>query len=266
MGTLHHPHFSATVFRRRAVEQMLDLLVGGLEMSTQGAHFLSRSCYTSNAAYYSALRRLEKKGLIVRYHGKRRERVIALTPQGKSATSIVCRKKEPWPRKWNGIWYLLTYDVPEANRSYRDTLRHFLKRMRMGGLQKSLWISPKDIRPEYDDLSEAINVDLHSFLFETRSVLGRPASEIVYRAWNWNRLNVGQEWYITTCNKKLEQLRSDLLSQEELCTLAREELALYTACMHDDPLLPRPLWPSDYRGYRAWQLHRRFVAELSHKM
>ena len=53
------------------------------------------------------------------------------------------RPEKFWNRKWDGIWYVLAYDVPEPQRSYRESLRRFLQRLRMGGLQGSGWVSPR---------------------------------------------------------------------------------------------------------------------------
>ena len=263
MTAFHHPNMSATVLRRRGTEQLLDLLVGGLEMSTQGAQLMWRTCYRSDAAYYSAMRRLEKKGLILRRRTGQLPAVIQLTRTGALRTSEVCRRTEPWPRKWNGIWYLLGYDVPESDRHYRDVLRTFLKRLRMGCLQKSLWVSAKDIRPEYDDLRKTIRVDLHSFLFEAKTVLGRPAHDVVRLAWNWSRLERAHRWYLSTYQTKLTKAQSGLMGGESLCNLLKEEVTAYVTVMQEDPLLPRPLWPSAYEGEKVWRFHRAFSSTVS---
>ena len=42
----------------------------------------------------------------------------------------------------------------------------------MGCLQKSVWVSPRDIRPEHDDLVKGIRVNFYAYLFEATTVLG----------------------------------------------------------------------------------------------
>ena len=49
---------------------------------------------------------------------------------------------------------------------YRNVLRQFLKAQRMGCFQKSVWITPTDIRPQYADLKEAAAVEVFACLFE----------------------------------------------------------------------------------------------------
>jgi hypothetical protein len=60
--TLHHPDICLPVVRRKAADELLTLLAGtaGLVLS-KGASVIYRGCYPSDAAYDTAVRRLEKK-------------------------------------------------------------------------------------------------------------------------------------------------------------------------------------------------------------
>ncbi len=48
------------------------------------------------------------------------------------------------PKKWDGMWRVITYDFPEAERSARNSLRYILSQSHFLQLQKSVWIFPYD--------------------------------------------------------------------------------------------------------------------------
>jgi phenylacetic acid degradation operon negative regulatory protein len=48
------------------------------------------------------------------------------------------------PKKWDGMWRVITYDFPEEERSARNSLRHVLSQSHFLQLQKSVWIFPYD--------------------------------------------------------------------------------------------------------------------------
>jgi hypothetical protein len=50
--------------------------------------------------------------------------------------------------KWRGFWLGIIFDIPEANRSERSFLRRELKYVGCKELQKSVWITPFDIKAE----------------------------------------------------------------------------------------------------------------------
>jgi DNA-binding transcriptional regulator PaaX len=158
------------------------------------------------------------------------------------------------------------YDVPESSRQYRDVLRGFLKKQRLGCLQKSIYITPNDIRPEFADLKDAIEVDQYAYLFESRTVLGLDPMMVVKDAWNWRAINGAHAWFNATFEKKLIEVKHDLLDRAALQTLAREEMAAYATVMENDPLLPEALLPQDYLGGAVLNLHRSIIETIAGKL
>ena len=181
----YHPDLSLPVVRRRVGDELLDLIFGLGELAlTRGWSAISVD-ERERATYHSAVYRLKKRGLIVSKGDDLRRPVFALSESGQVYSSMIRRPEKAWNTKWGGRWYILLYDVPESSRSYRDTLRAFLKRLRMGCLQKSVWVTPFDIRPEYSDLVEAARIDAYAHLLEARTVLGQSSAEIVGMAWDF---------------------------------------------------------------------------------
>ena len=260
----HHPDISLPVVRRRASQHLIELVgVFGDALVTHGRSLTWNYTEPNRRSYFAAVRRLEEAGLIVA-SGRRRNGwpVLRLTESGKSRLPDECRPERLWRKRWNGIWYVLVYDIPESARSFRNTFRAFLGRSRLGCLQRSVWVTAHDIRPAYDDLTEAAGITACSYLFESKTVLGRRAEEIVETAWNFEKLWEVQSWFCEVYAEKLELIRSRELRPDELMAVADEELSAYLATMANDPLLPRQLWPSDYLGPQVYALHQKLVATL----
>ncbi len=133
----------------------------------------------------------------------------------------------------------------------------------MGCLQQSVWVSPLDIRPVYADLQTTLNVDSVAYLFEARTVLGRSSQSIVRDAWDFARLAEGHEQFIHAAEETMDDLLCGRVSAPDAARLVRLELAHYLSVMDRDPLLPRSLLPSDYRGMDVYDIHKKLTKLLA---
>lgn len=252
----HHPDWSLPVVKRRLSEEWIDLLSGvGDVLASNGRSLAWNKTYPSPAAYYSAMSRLRKVGLVVRHDDGGNLPHLKLTPLGRARLPAYHRPGKFWDSRWNGIWYTLIFDVPETERHYRDTLRGFLKRMHMGCLQKSVWITPRDIRPEYADLERAASVNTVSYLLESRTVLQQETQELVLDAWDFAKLHELQSRYIAVYSNNLQQLKKEAFDEDALMSLLYQEAEAYIQCMRPDPLLPAELLPQEYLGRKVFALH-----------
>lgn len=81
---------------------------------------------------------------------------IILTDKGKrkalrfNIDSLIIKK----PRKWDGRWRLVIFDIPEFKRQGRDALRLKLKELGFFEWQKSVFIYPYPCRDEIDFIVE----------------------------------------------------------------------------------------------------------------
>ena len=259
----HHPDISWPVIRRRAGVEIMEMLeMVSLFLSRGGWGLLNQSCYPNQAAYRNATSRLCRRGLVVSRSVGGQTPHLMLSDAGLSDLPAYFAPEKMWEKKWNGIWYLLVYDVPEVDRKYRNVLRQFLKQMRMGCLQQSVWVTPQDIRPDFDDLSKAAGLDGFSFLFEAKTVLGLPSRRVVEEAWNFERLGQLQDHYCGVMEENIRRLEQDACSTEDLAVLMRLAMDAYHGVFSEDPLLPRSLHPAGYRGMEVLSLHRRLFEGL----
>lgn len=260
----HHPDYSPRVIARKGSNILLDLLLwySNIRGVSAGGDLI-RSCFPSKTAYHSACWRLRKKGIIACNSDDARWPVISVESDWTHKKSYLRDPNKYWRKKWNGIWSVLVYDVPEKERRFRDALRQVLAVHRMGCLQKSVWVSPWDMRPEYDDLKTSVHVDFVSYLFEARTVLGRSNMDIVTSAWDFERLKDVQNWYMRTCQMYIDQLLKGMVEHESVFDIVRSEINAYQVALQNDPLLPRDLHPAGYEGCELFKWHCEFVKHFS---
>jgi phenylacetic acid degradation operon negative regulatory protein len=261
---LNDPDICWPIVRRRIGEELLDLLAGYLEAVSTNAWSLTwNQSFPNRKSFRAAVRRLEKQGMLVsEWQGG--QHVVIQVADG------VIEKRSPshtphrfWRRKWDGVWYLLMYDVPEKDRNYRDQLRRFLTNKRMGCFQKSIWLTPHDIRPEYADLCEAASLERYAFLFQARTVLGRDPQSVVQASWDWESLRAGHAWYLSTCREHLGEIGDGPRDRSAFGMMAREEMLAYLSVMQADPLLPQSLHPPDYLGRKVAATHAEFMHAIA---
>ncbi len=62
------------------------------------------------------------------------------------------------PKKWDGYWRIIAFDIPQKYKRARDALNRKLKEIEFYPLQKSIFIIPFECRDEVDFIGEFFNV------------------------------------------------------------------------------------------------------------
>jgi DNA-binding transcriptional regulator PaaX len=85
--------------------------------------------------------RLIRRGYLV-YEG----RFLRLTPKGEQELRALSLKEigQAKPRRWDGKWRMLIFDIPERRKSLRDKVRRTLEAIGFIRLQDSVWLYPYD--------------------------------------------------------------------------------------------------------------------------
>jgi DNA-binding transcriptional regulator PaaX len=73
------------------------------------------------------------------------------------------------PKKWDEIWRVVIFDIPEKNRNARVVLSKKLKEIGFYQFQKSVFILPFKCKNEIDFLIEYFNIKKCVVLFEVKS-------------------------------------------------------------------------------------------------
>lgn len=103
-----------------------------------------------NAFYY-----LKKKGLLeLKKEGH--DVSIALTKEGRKRAGKyqIDDLKLERPKKWDGKWRVIIFDIPNSKNIIRNIFRKKLKEFGFYLLQKSIWIYPFSCKEEVDFLRE----------------------------------------------------------------------------------------------------------------
>lgn len=98
-----------------------------------------------------SLRGLERRGYLQLYKKDEKE-YVKITPLGKDMMiwrSIVLKRPKK-PEKWDGLWRLVMFDIPENRRKSRNALRFALQKMGLVQIQKSVFLYPYPCKKEID--------------------------------------------------------------------------------------------------------------------
>lgn len=85
---------------------------------------------------------------------------ISLTARGKKLLREmeIAETTIPKPAKWDGIWHLVSYDIPTIYNKDRDYLRLLLKRWGFHQIQESLWVLPYECKEEVAVAAEYLGI------------------------------------------------------------------------------------------------------------
>mgnify|MGYP001609444308 CR=1 FL=1 len=76
------------------------------------------------------------------------------------------------PKKWDGFWRIITYDIPNSKRRASDAFREKLRSLGLFQLQKSVWVSPFECLAEIEFLTTVFEIEVGRYIhyFKTKEV------------------------------------------------------------------------------------------------
>lgn len=201
---------------------------------------LNKACRDMQEINYDTLKRgvryAQEKGWITED--------LRITKEGRAKLESLLPKYQK-PKKWNGNWYLVSYDIPEYRKKLRNLLRVALKRLGFGQAHKSLWISPYNFLGEIDKIVKEYNLGPYVILAISDRVGTRPSKVLAEKVWGLNKIN---EEY----KKFIEKAKSKKLSKMEIAFL-------YLSILRKDPQLPNDLLPEDWQGEQASKIYSSYT-------
>lgn len=118
-----------------------------------------------------AIEALENKKLINIYE-KDGEQVVEITEKGEKRalkykfTEIRIVR----PKKWDGLWRVIAFDIPEKYKQGRDALTRQLKEMELYPLQKSVFICPFECKDAIDFVGEIFYIRKFIHYFTAKEI------------------------------------------------------------------------------------------------
>ena len=115
------------------------------------------------------VRRMQKQGFIKRIR-KENQIVFMLTEKGKKIAKKynIDQIKLKNQKKWDRVWRVIIFDIPEKKKKARDALRRKFLHLGMFQLQKSVFVYPFDCKKEIDFVSDFFNVGKDILYFEAK--------------------------------------------------------------------------------------------------
>jgi len=117
---------------------------------------------------------------------KKKEDYLKITQLGMERLKRIIPEYEE-KRPWDGIIYLITYDIPEERKKFRDYLREYIEKLGCAMMQRSVWLTPynpKKLIAEFVKDNKIAGLVLVSELKEGSYIGGKPideALEKIYR-------------------------------------------------------------------------------------
>jgi len=107
-----------------------------------------------------SLNNLEKQKLVKISYDKNGNEIIKITEKGKKRVLKYnfIDLKISIPKKWDKLWRLVIFDIPEVHKRARDAVTFKLQDMGFHALQKSAYIAPYECRDEIDFICESLKV------------------------------------------------------------------------------------------------------------
>lgn len=114
------------------------------------------------SALSKAISRLKEKGFVEK-EVNIDEITIKLTDTGRTALLLTDDTVE----NWDGKWRIVVFDIPEQKRIIRNLFRRNLKKWGFKGLQKSVWISKKNVTEKLFQYIKDVGVERWVWVFES---------------------------------------------------------------------------------------------------
>lgn len=160
------------------------LLVGGIFVVAAQSPYFWSNLLLSGAKHkkknrrnaVEAFRRLRKQGYIV-IEKRNRQIYVRLTPEGKKYAGWlqIDNLAIQRPKRWDGKWRLIMFDIAHFKKSYREMFRGKLKELGFYKLQKSVWACPFTCRDEVSLLKEFFGLGDNEVRYVTTDNIGDDA-------------------------------------------------------------------------------------------
>lgn len=235
------------------------LLAKGLDfwqstMTYSGQRYFLYFGRWKKSAIYSQLSKLLKVGDIEKIT-KNGQVCLRLTSQGnqklKQDIPLLALSEKPWDKKWR----LVAFDIPEKQRTTRETLRNKLLSLGFGQWQRSVYISPYDFSQEINQFLKHQKLFNFAVCLEAKRLSKGDDRSIAQKAWGLDKLAKEFEKFIDQCQELEEKIRQKSFKKKYLTKITEQFLEL----LEQDPCLPKELLPPYWPAQKAKSQFRRLL-------
>lgn len=204
----------------------------------------------SNWKYSSYLTRVSgmlTTGDIKKTVGKRGGVYLELTSSGKTNF----RRRFPLfmrARKWDGYFMIITFDIPEKERSIRRSLREKLEQLGFGRLQMSVYISPYHFEEDMDEFLNENSLKEDVFVLTAKKLLTDDLKVFAQKVWKVKKINKGYLGIIKYIEKRQKR------GVKDKDKFAKKAIKRYLKILVKDPMLPYEFLPDNWARKEALKL------------
>jgi len=147
-------------------------------------------------------------------------------------------------RTWDKVIYLVTYDIQETKRVYRNKLRDVLKKLGAAPLQASVWLTPynpEKILREFSSTPGFIGEIIVSCVGKDGYIGEEQLGDLIYRIYNLDKINQRYQQFIEEYKQGHDKWNAAVL---------------YLSILKDDPQLPFELLADDWVGDQAYLIYK----------
>lgn len=149
---------SATEFILFALEKSVDGAARFIDFSNNSRSYAyrGRSGYRlPKSGLAVALKRMREKGLVEYDDNKTDQIIIKLTSLGRDALGDLSLPED----KWDGVWRIVIFDIPESKRVVRNLFRRRLRDWGFGLWQQSVWFGKRNAAKKLRELIHRLEID-----------------------------------------------------------------------------------------------------------
>lgn len=150
--------------------------------------------------------------------------------------------------EWDGVWRIISYEIPEKKRHLRDRLRREMEGWGLGPWHRSFWMTPHPVISTLRDLIYGKEEAEYVQAFESTHMFG-DMDVMVEKVWGKNTIEKNyrelfKEWHGT--------LSKELTKEEKM----KEILYGYIRILRTDPGLPPSLVGKKWISFEAFNIFK----------
>lgn len=204
----------------------------------------------------TALTRVKSKGLVESVTRDRKPG-YALTPDAEALLARGDRRIErPRAMQLRDPWCLLSFSLPESDRSVRHQLRKRLSWIGAGHVSQALWIVPAYLREEVESIVIELGIAPMATIFVVSDIhhLDVPIPVLLREWWDLDALRAIHDGFLESQSAQLAALTEDSSPASAFGIWIRA-LDAWRPIPYFDPGIPAELLPADWPGAASSALY-----------
>ena len=150
--------------------------------------------------------------------------------------------------EWDGVWRIISYEIPERKRQLRDRLRREMRGWGLGPWHRSFWMTAHPVIGPLRDLVYGREEEQYIQAFESTHMFG-DIDTMVEKVWGRSKLeemykNLFKEWHMV------------LSKDEEKLVKMKQVVYSYIRILKDDPGLPPSLVGKKWISVEAFSIFK----------